>query len=225
MTAQPPAAQPVSPAPKMELGAYVSKAWDLIKKDLVLFIVSYLIVAILAGIPLVGLIIGGPLWFGFFRILQKRYKGEPAQIGQVFDAFKTDFVKGLITMLLMAVAGICVFIPVIIVVIILSRIPVCGAPLAVLLYFAAIFALVAGLYFVWPIAALSDVQPVDAIKRGLKFLGANVGPMALLALVTCLIFVAGILVCVISVLFTAPLAALIVVVAYNEYYLPNAPAA
>ena len=225
MTAQPPVAPPVPPSGKMELGAYVSKAWDLIKKDLVLFIVSYLIVALLAGIPLVGLIIGGPLWLGFFRILQKRYKGEPAQIGQVFDAFKTDFVKGLVTMLLMAVAGICVFIPVIIVVIILSRIPVCGAPLAVVLYIAAIFALMSGLYFVWPIAALSDVQPFDAIKRGLKFLGANVGPMALLALVTCLIAGAGAIVCGIGLFFTVPLATLIVVVAYNEYYLPNAPAA
>ena len=225
MTAQPPAAQPVSPSPKMELGAYISKAWNLVTKDLLLFIVSYLILAVLAGIPLVGFIIGGPLIFGFVRIVQKRYKGEPAQIGQVFDAFKTDFAKGLITFLLLFAAGLCVAIPLSIAVIIVSFIPVCGAPLAVLLYIAAIFALMAGLYFVWPIAALSDVQPFDAIKQSLKFLGANVGSMALLALVTCLISAAGVIACGIGVLFTAPLAFAITVVAYNEYYLPNAPAA
>jgi hypothetical protein len=225
MTAQPPAAQPVSPSPKMELGAYISKAWNLVTKDLLLFIVSYLIVVLLASIPLVNIIIGGPLMFGFLRIVQKRYKGEPAQIGQVFDAFKTDFAKGLVTFLLMFVAGLCLFIPVIIVVIILSFIPVCGALLAVVLYIAAIIALMSGLYFVMPIAALSDVQPFDAIKQGLKFLGANVGSMVLLALVTCLISGAGVIACGIGVLFTAPLAFAIMVVAYNEYYLPNAPAA
>ena len=221
MTVQPPAAQPSA---KMELGAYVSKAWDLMKENLLLLIVTYLIAAILAGIPRVGLIIGGPLWFGFFRIAQKRYKGEPAEIGQIFDGFK-DFSKGLVTMLLMAAVILCVIIPVVIAFIILSFIPVCGAVLGFLIYIAALLAIGAALYFVLPIAALSDVAPVDAIKKGVKFMMANIGPMILLSLVTGLIAMAGVIACGIGVWFTAPMAILIVVIAYNEWYLPNAPAA
>ena len=221
MTVQPPAAQPSA---KMELGAYVSKAWNLMTQNLVLLIVTYLIAAILAGIPLVGLIIGGPLWFGFFRIAQKRYKGEPAEIGQIFDGFK-DFSKGLVTMLLMAAVILCVIIPVVIAFIILSFIPVCGAVLGFLIYIAALLAIGAALYFVLPIAALSDVAPVDAIKKGFKFMTANIGPMILLSLVTGLIGMAGIIACGIGALFTAPMAMAIVVIAYNEWYLPNAPAA
>jgi len=221
MTVQPPAAQPSA---KMELGAYVSKAWNLMTQNLVLLIVTYLIAAILAGIPLVGLIIGGPLWFGFFRIAQKRYKGEPAEIGQIFDGFK-DFSKGLVTMLLMAAVILCVIIPVVIAFIILSFIPVCGAVLGFLIYIAALLAIGAALYFVLPIAALSDVAPVDAIKKGVKFMMANIGPMILLSLVTGLIAMAGVIACGIGVWFTAPMAILIVVIAYNEWYLPNAPAA
>jgi len=220
MTAQPPAAQPSA---KMELGAYVSKAWDLMKENALLLIVTYLIAAILAGIPVVGLIIGGPLWFGFFRIAQKRYKGEPAEIGQIFDGFK-DFSKGLVTMLLMAAVILCVIIPVVIAFIILNFIP-CGAVLGFLIYIAAILAIGAALYFVLPIAALSDVAPVDAIKKGFKFMTANIGPMILLSLVTGLIAMAGAIACGIGVLFTAPMAILIVIIAYNEWYLPNAPAA
>jgi hypothetical protein len=222
MTAQPPAAQPSA---KMELGVYVSKAWNLMKQNLLLLIVTYLIVAIIMNIPLVGLIIGGPLMFGFIRIVQKRYKGEPAEIGQVFDAFKTDFSKGLVTFLLMFAVAICVVIPVVIIIIILSFVPVCGAVLGFLIYIAAILAIWTALYFVLPIAALSDVAPVDAIKKGFKFMTANIGPMILLVLVTGLIAMAGVIACGIGVLFTAPLSMAIVVIAYNEWYLPNAPAA
>ena len=224
MTAQPPAASPVVPA-KMELGVYVSKAWDLMKANALLLIVTYLIVAIIMNIPLVGLIIGGPVMFGFFRIVQKRYKGEPAEIGQVFDGFKTDFSKGLVTFLLMIAVGFCVAIPVVIAIIILSFVPVCGTLLGILIYIAAILAIWTALYFVFPITALSEVAPVDAIKKGFKFMTANIGPMILLGLVTTLIGMAGTIACGIGVLFTAPMAMAIVVIAYNEWYLPNAPAA
>lgn len=227
MTAQPPSVQPqpMPSAGQMTLGPFVSKAWALVTANLVLLIVSYLIVAILAGIPLVGLIIGGPLMFGFLRIVQKRYKGEPAEIGQVFDGFK-DFSKGLVTMLLILVVALCVFVPLVIIVLVLSWISACiGTPIGIVLYLCAVLALSAGLYFVMPIAALSDKQPLDAIKCNVKFLQANPKPMVILAIVTALISMAGAIACGVGVLFTVPLAMTISVIAYNEYYLPNAPAA
>jgi hypothetical protein len=223
MTVQPPAAQPSA---KMELGAYVSKAWDLMKENALLLIVTYLIAAVIASIPLVGLIIGGPVMFGFVRILQKRYKGEPAEIGQVFDAFKADFTKGLVTFLLLAAVSFCVIIPAAIIFMLFNfLLPCVGTMLGFVIYIAAILAIGTALYFVLPIAALSDTAPVDAIKKGLKFMTANIGPMILLVLVTGLISMAGIVACGIGVWFTAPMSMAIVVIAYNEWYLPNAPAA
>jgi uncharacterized membrane protein len=223
MTAQPPAAQPSA---KMELGVYVSKAWNLMKQNALLLIVTYLIAAIIASIPLVGLIIGGPVMFGFIRIIQKRYKGEPAEIGQVFDAFKTDFSKGLVTFLLVAAVFLVIFIPAFVIFMVFNFfIPCVGTVLGFLIYIAAMLAFGASIYFVLDIAALSNVAPVDAIKKGFKFMMANLGPMILLSLVTGLIAGAGAIACGIGVWFTAPMSMVIAVIAYNEWYLPNAPAA
>jgi uncharacterized membrane protein len=226
MTAQPPAVQP-QPAPsagQMTLGPFVSKAWAMVMANLALFIVSYLIVGVLASIPLVNLIIGGPLFFGLLRIIQKRYKGEPAEIGQVFDGFK-DFSKGLVTMLLMIAVYLVLFIALGIVGFILGLIPCIGVVLAGLVGFAAGVAVQAAMFFFLMIAALSDASPTDALSRSVKFCLANLWPMVLLSLVTGLIGMAGIIACGIGMFFTIPLALCIAVIAYNEYYLPNAPAA
>lgn len=214
---------PLSGAAAMDLGGLVSKAWKLITADLVLFVVGYLIVAIILCIPLVNLILAGPLLFGFVRVVQKRYKGQPAEIGDIFQGFQ-DFGKGLVTILLLFVCGIVVWIPLFIVNRVLSFIPILGPIVAFLLMFAAMLCLWAALFFVIKIAALSPTRPVDAIKQSIRFFLTNMGPMILLALVTMVIAMAGAVACGVGILFTMPLALIIAVIAYNEYYLPHAPA-
>jgi len=207
----------------MDLGGLVSKAWKLITADLVLFVVGYLIVAIILCIPLVNLILAGPLLFGFVRVVQKRYQGQPAEIGDIFQGFQ-DFGKGLVTILLLFVCGIVVWIPLFIVNLILSLIPNLGPIVAFVLMFATMLIVFGALFFVIKIAALSPVQPLDAIKQSIRFFLPNMGPMILLALVTAIIGAIGMVACGVGILFTMPLALIIAVIAYNEYYLPHAPA-
>jgi len=226
MSVQPPIPQPPSPqAAKMDLGAYVSKAWALVTADLALFIVGYLVmvlIIVVSAITIVGpLIIAGPLAFGYLRIVQKRIKGEPAAIGDVFQGFH-DFGKGFVTVLLILVCSLVVVIPLIIVNIILAFIPCVGQVIAPLLGIAVSLALQGALFFAMSIAALSDVQPMDAIKQSIKFCVANLWPVILLALVAGLIGSAGVIACGIGIFFTVPLGMAIGVIAYNDYYLPNA---
>jgi hypothetical protein len=213
---------PPSGAANVNLGAYISRAWQLITADLALFVVGYLIVFLILCVPLVNLILAGPLLFGFVRVIQKRYQGQPAEIGDIFQGFQ-DFSKGLVTILLLFVCGIVVYIPLFIVGLILRIIPILGPIVAGLLMFAAMLCLWAALFFVFKIAALSPVQPVDAIKQSIRFFLANIRPMILLALVTGIIAMAGVVACGVGIFFTMPLALIIAVVAYNEYFLPHAP--
>ena len=85
-----------SAAAHLNLGAYITRAWDLTTRDFVNVVVGYLIVAAILGasvITLVGpLILTGPLLFGYLWLIQKRLKGEAATVGSVFDGFK-DFQK------------------------------------------------------------------------------------------------------------------------------------
>lgn len=222
MSSQPPLAQqpPPAPAGAMNLGPFVSKAWALVTADLVLFIVGYLIVAAIGSVPLVGLVVGGPLMFGFLRIVQKRYRGEPAAIGDVFQGFQ-DFGKAFVTCLLLLVAALAVAIPFMIMAFVLRYVPCVGQILTIILGLALYLALLAAVFFVMPIAALTNATPMEAITKSVKFCIANIGPMVLLAVVTGLIAMAGGLACGVGALLTVPLAMAIQIIAFNEYYLPN----
>jgi hypothetical protein len=185
---------PFSGAAAMDLGGYISKAWKLITADIALFVVGYLIVAVILCVPLVDLILAGPLLFGFVRVIQKRLQGQPAEIGDIFQGFQ-DFSKGLVTFLLLVVCGIAVWIPLFFVYLILHFIPILGPMVAGLLIFAAMLLVQAALFFVIQIAALSAIQPVDAVKQSIRFFVANIGPMILLALVTGIIGAIGAVAC------------------------------
>jgi hypothetical protein len=217
-----------SPAKDMDLGAYISKAWKLVTADLVLFVVGFLIVmAIIVGsmIVVVGpIFVGGPLMIGFIRVIQKRMNGEPAAIGDIFNGFK-DFTRGLVVVLLLLLVAIVVAIPVVIINIVLAFIPCLGQIAAFVVNLAVGLGLGTCLFFVWPLAALTEIPPVDCISKSIKFAFANFGPVLLLAFVAGLIGEAGVIACGIGVLFTVPLAEAIRVAAYNDYYVRKSQAA
>lgn len=205
-----------SAAAHLNLGAYITRAWDLTTRDFVNVVVGYLIVAAILGasvITLVGpLILTGPLLFGYLWLIQKRLKGEAATVGSVFDGFK-DFQKPFLAGLLLVVmvvilAGINLL---------LNFIPLVGQ-LATLVLSFFVGSL---LYFYLPVAAFSDASPLEALLRSCRFCLDHIGPMLLLNLVTSAIMFGGILVCGIGMIFTVPFAMVICVVAYNEYYLRN----
>jgi len=208
----------------MDLGAYITKGWDLLTKNLAVLLVGYIIVALIlfvSSVTVVGpIILGGPLLFGFFRMVQKRYQNAAAELGEVFDF--SDFSNSLLFMILLFVVGLAVGIVLIIINVILGLIPCAGLVLGILISVAAGIFLNALLLFALPLAALSREKPVESIKASVQFAFANLWPVVLLSLVLGLIAAAGSLVCGIGALFTVPLSMCAQVVAYNEYYLPLA---
>jgi len=227
MTQQPVAAAPL-PSGQMQLGPLISKAWDLVRADLALFILGYLIVILIilvSCITIVGpIIIGGPLMFGYLRIVQKRYRGEPAAIGDVFQGFQT-FGKAFVTGLLLSLIIMAMYVVCFILGFILGFLPILGMILAPLAGFAIGTLVGAMIFFIMTVAAFSEASPTEAVSRSFKFCFANFWPMVLLSLVAGLIAMAGALACGVGALLTVPLAITISVVAYNEYYLPNAQSA
>ncbi|MBL7224219.1 MAG: hypothetical protein ISS72_10220 [Candidatus Brocadiae bacterium] len=219
----PAAAAPPSPPPQgegvpMQIGAYISKGWEVVKADPVLFILGYLVIGAIIGAT--GGILFGPMMFGYLRVAQKRLKGEPAEFGDLFCGFQ-DFGKGLITWLLLAAVG-CVAGIIYVIAILLWFIPCIGWLLGFVVMLAVSLFMGAACYFVVPNAALSDASPVDSLKASFRFCFAHFLQVLLLSLVTGLVAGAGGIVCCIGIYVTAPIALVASVVAYNEFYLPNA---
>jgi hypothetical protein len=197
-----------------EIGPILSKAWALGTADIGLFVLGCLVVGLLGSITC--LILLYPLMFGFVAVLQKRYKGEPAVVGDIFKGFQ-QFGKAIILFLLILVVALAIGVAAVM----LNFIPILGqfAIMGICVLVAPAF------YFVLPIAALSDVSPMDAIKKSFAFYQANFVPVLLLSLVTGIIINLGIVACGIGILFTAPLGLMMHVIAYNEYYLPKSESA
>ena len=81
------------------------------------------------------------------------------------------------------------------------------------------------LYFVLPMVAFSQAKPTDALRASAAFCVLHPAAMALLAACTAIVAMAGILVAGLGWLVTFPLATVLQIVAYREFYLPNAAVA
>ncbi|MCX5670275.1 MAG: hypothetical protein NTU94_03000 [Planctomycetota bacterium] len=217
-----------SPLKDIDLGGYISKAWKLVTADLMLFVVGYLVcVAIVVGslIVIIGpIFVTGPLAIGFIRVVQRRMNGEPAVIGDIFAGFK-EFSRGLVFVLLLLVVGLAVAIPLMIVAFVLAFIPCLGQIVTFVLQLAVSLGLNTVLFFAWPLVSLSANSPMDCIKKSITFGFAHFWPLLILSFVTHLIGGAGFVACGVGILFTAPLAIAITLVAYKEFYLPKSQVA
>ena len=77
------------------------QAWDLFKKDVVLYLLSGLIVLIIGGVTL-GILMG-PLVVGFIQIIRRRQKGEMPTAGEVFAGMQS-FLPAFLATLILGVA-------------------------------------------------------------------------------------------------------------------------
>lgn len=83
----------------VEIGRSIGRGWDLLWKNFGLFAIVFLIMLGitlgLAFIPVVGFIglfvIGGPLTGGMWWICLKRIRGQPADVGDLFEGFRRCF--------------------------------------------------------------------------------------------------------------------------------------
>jgi uncharacterized membrane protein len=79
------------------------EAWELFKKDVILYLLSGLIVIVIGGVTL-GVLMG-PLLVGFIQIVRRRQKGEMPTAGEVFAGMQS-FLPAFLAALLI---GVCVF--------------------------------------------------------------------------------------------------------------------
>ncbi len=219
--------QPETPGPPgLDIGTYLSDAWNVVIGNPVLLILGFLVVWALVALATMtfigGLIVNGPLMFGYLRVLDRRMRGEPAEFADLFGGFQ-DFTRALLTNLLVVGVWFAVLLVLAVPIIVLAFIPCVGILVDVLLIFAATVFVSAALLFMFPIAALSDVGPADALKKSFGFFTANLWPTVLLALVVAVIWSAGGFACNIGLVMTGPIALAVSVAAYRDYYLPNAP--
>ncbi len=93
-------------APAIEVESFVVQsaraAWQTFKTDPVLYIVSSLVVAVVAAVSL--LILTGPMTVGFIEVVRRRRRGENARIADLFDGL-SQFAGSFVAFVLIAVAA------------------------------------------------------------------------------------------------------------------------
>lgn len=163
------------------VGACLSGAWDLFKKDVVTHVVVCLAVAIVSSIS-AGLL-AGPMLVGYLRMIARAERGETVQITDVFrgfDDFVPAFVAGLISLLVLSVGFMLCFIP---------------GLLVMALPTVALF-----------IVAQGERDGVAAFNRAWKVVTQNLGSAFWCALVLGIVGGVGSLACGVGVFLTVPLA-------------------
>jgi uncharacterized membrane protein len=80
----------------------VLESWEAFKTDPLLYILASLVVAVLGVVSLSVLL--GPLTVGFILIVQRRRRGQPAQVSDLFDGL-SQFVSAFIAFVLIVIAA------------------------------------------------------------------------------------------------------------------------
>ncbi|MGD9774353.1 hypothetical protein [Diaphorobacter sp.] len=96
----------------VSVGACLSGAWDLFKKNAVTHVVCTALVMVVSGIS--GGLLAGPMLVGYMRMIEREGRGEAVQIGDVFrgfDDFVPAFVAWLISSLVLSVGFFLCVIP------------------------------------------------------------------------------------------------------------------
>lgn len=163
------------------VGACLSGAWNLFKKNPVTHVAACLLVAVVGSIS-AGLLIG-PMLVGYLRMIAREDRGETVQLTDVFrgfDDFVPAFVAGLISLLVVSAGFMLCFIPGLLI----MALPTVS------------------LYLV----AQGEADGVAAFNRAWKVVTQNLGSAFWCALVLGLVGGLGSLACGVGVFLTAPLA-------------------
>jgi uncharacterized membrane protein len=107
---------------EIDLGGCISRGWDLVKGNFAVFFVGALIYFLiecaiggLSNIPLIGpvfsianFVISGPLMAGLYWLFLRGVRGEPAEIGDMFEGFKRSFGQLFLVVLVQSIfLGLC----------------------------------------------------------------------------------------------------------------------
>jgi hypothetical protein len=193
--------------------------------DIGLLIGGYFVVSVILLISCVTVIgpfiLAGPLFFGYFRVADKRLRGEAAVFDELFSGFQ-EFGRSFLVGLLWVLVWVAAMVAVGVVSVVLHLLPCIGTVLSALLGLVVGVFVTAMTLFVFPIAALTNTEPMEAVTRSIKFCFDQLAPTVMLALLLFGLVLVGAVCCGVGVLVTVPMAMVIQVIAYREFYLPKA---
>lgn len=182
---------------EFDIGKCFSDGWALFKDNMGILIVGYLLVLVLSALTF-G-ILAAPLLVGFFWMVDRLIKNDPIKpsAGDVFKGF-SKFGPAFVAYLLFIVVGL-----------VASIIPVIGQ--------IATFVISPLLMFALMHVAFEDLGAVDAFKKVIN--GVTSGEMLMpvvMGIIANLVGGAGVLLCCVGIVFTAPLAMTLYVCAYKR---------
>ncbi|MEZ5344027.1 MAG: hypothetical protein R2681_00595 [Pyrinomonadaceae bacterium] len=215
----------------VNIGECISKGWEILKPNYLIFFAIGVLLVILGCIPFVSWFLVGPMMVGIQYGLLKQYRGEQAGFGDLFAGFN-KLISAVVIGFLFILPGIvlntynlsfriaqllAIYNP--------NELTAGMATLVGFVSFAvnslaAIGSVLFGITFVFapPILAEKDLSLTDTIKLSARAGWSNFGGLFLLFLVLGLIMFAGLLALCIGFLFVLPLIYAAFAVAYRQVF-------
>ena len=181
----------------MDIGKGIQESLDLYTKNFTTLFVAGLVATLLSAVTL-G-ILAGPLFGGFIILCLKLLKGEPGEFNEIFahfDKFGPTFIIFLLSLVFY----------------IICMIPVLGWLVGIVLgpVVAFIYA------FAITLIIQQDLQPMDAVKKGLEFFQTNTVMNWVYVLVISILGGIGAIACGIGIILTLPFTWIGLALAYRE---------
>lgn len=227
----------------LDIGGCVSRGWTLFRDNLglllggaAIYLAIEIVIAGFGMIPFIGplfsianLFVVGPLLGGLFYLFLRVLRGQPATVGDVFAGFRLRYwqlflgqlVPGLLAGLCLVpalVAGLIAVVPALL----RNQPPGPGAILVVVL--VALICLVPMVFlqvnwaFTLPLVIDRQLDFWSAMQTSWRQVSKHWWPVFGLCLLVWLISVAGLLVCCVGVLFTAPIAVAALLYGYETLF-------
>ena len=212
-------------------GECVSKGWEILKPNYLVFLAIAVVIVILGCIPIISWFLVGPLLVGIQYAMLKQYRGEQADFGNLFFGFG-KLIPAIVIGILFILPGIllntyklglrllqllAVFNP--------NELTAGAAVIyGIFSFLINILAIVASILFAItfmfavPLLADKDLSLMDTIKLSAKAGWANFGGLFLLILLTGLILLGGILALCIGIFFVLPIIYAANTVAYRQVF-------
>lgn len=182
--------------PRVAVGSCISRGFDLVTNNLGLFVGATLVAGLLMLVPIIGWLLSGPLLGGLCVLMLNRMRGRAAQVSDVFVGFGPLFWQ---LLLARVVAHILVSV-------------------------GLLFCLLPGIYlavawaFAIPLVIDRNMEFWSAMEVSRKVVNKVWWPMFGLLILAYLIAVSGVLLCLIGIIITAPIALAALVYAYEDIF-------
>jgi hypothetical protein len=182
--------------PRVAIGSCISRGFDLVTNNLGIVVGGTIVAGLLMLVPIIGWLLSGPLMGGLCVLLLNRMRGRAAQVSDVFIGFGPLFWQ----LLLVRVVA------------------------HILISVGLLFCLLPGIYlavawaFAIPLVIERNMEFWSAMEVSRKVVNKVWWPMFGLLILAYLIAASGILLCLIGIIVTAPIALAAILYAYEDIF-------